>query len=73
MKDMLKVLEEKRAVIGRELDEAAYAATQVKTWAAIANQRAVNVLNHIRDAKQLQDKADALIEEIGVAYGTQKT
>jgi len=73
MKDMLKVLEEKRAVIGRELDEAAYAAVQVKTWAAIANQRAVNVLNHIRDAKQLQDKADALIEEIGVAYGTQKT
>lgn len=73
MKEMLKVLEEKRAVIGRELDEATYAAVQVKTWAAIAEQRAVNVLNHIRDAKKLQDNVDKDLEELIVAYGTQKT
>ena len=56
MTDELKVLEEKRSVLQRELLEASYAATQVKTWAAIAEQRAVNVLNHIRDAKLLLDK-----------------
>ena len=56
VEDMLK---HKREKIEEELKEAQEAAMQVKVWAGIAEQRGVNVLNHIRDIEELYEDLKA--------------
>ena len=79
MNNVEDTLKYKRLKIEAELKEAQEAAVQVKVWAGIAEQRGVNVLNHIRDIQELFEKlakenydVQELYEQLkrdGVAHG----
>ena len=65
MNNVEDTLKYKRLKIEAELKEAQEAAMQVKVWAGIAEQRGVNVLNHIRDIQELYKQ----LKRDGVAHG----
>ena len=65
MNNVEEMLAYKRQKIMRELLEAKEAATEVKLWSAIAQQHAINTLNHIRDLELcIQTMERAFKEEV---------
>ena len=64
MNNVEDTLKHKRQKIEEELKETREAAMQLKLWADIAEQRGINILNHIRDIQEFYEQL-----EKGVAHG----